>query len=273
MKRNGFTLVELLVVIAIVAVLIGLLLPAVQKVREAAARMQSTNNVKQILLASHSYASAHDDCFPNFRGYRGSLNVDQSYFEAILPFCDQVYQKQAKDIENRMFVRLFFSPMDPSYVDLHWNWGLTSYVINAQAFLRIPSLRHTYPDGTSHTIATAEQYARCGKARAFFWADTDGQRATFADGGSWIHGTGESDFPRTEGTPPVSRGAFGLGKTFQVRPRLGDCDPSWPATPHQGGMITGLVDGSVRNLHPGMAETTFWGAVTPAGGEVLSGDW
>ncbi|MFM8413974.1 MAG: DUF1559 domain-containing protein, partial [Planctomycetota bacterium] len=85
-RKTGFTLVELLVVIAIIAVLIGLLLPAVQTARESARRTSCMNNLKQIGLAMHSYESA-EKCFPP--AYTGTTNAEWSWSTFILPYGEQ----------------------------------------------------------------------------------------------------------------------------------------------------------------------------------------
>jgi len=93
MKRKGFTLIELLVVIAIIAVLVGLLVPAVQKVREAANRMSCSNNMKQIGLAMHNFESATGKLPTpgqvDSTGNNATLYTIHSWATQILPYVEQ----------------------------------------------------------------------------------------------------------------------------------------------------------------------------------------
>jgi prepilin-type N-terminal cleavage/methylation domain-containing protein/prepilin-type processing-associated H-X9-DG protein len=118
-RRPGFTLIELLVVIAIIAILIGLLLPAVQKVREAAARTQCLNNLKQMALACHSY---HDviktfppgtDLFSSDKGGGNNPHQLWSWQAFILPYVEQGAVFQAADAYAKNQPPKYYNPWFP----------------------------------------------------------------------------------------------------------------------------------------------------------------
>ena len=87
-KRGAFTLVELLVVIAIIGILIAMLLPAVQQVREAARRISCSNNMRQVALAIHNFESAHG-VLPEGIDASGSIGLNATALVTILPFMEQ----------------------------------------------------------------------------------------------------------------------------------------------------------------------------------------
>jgi type II secretory pathway pseudopilin PulG len=280
-----------MVVLAILLILLALLLPAVQKVREAAARTQSMNNLKQIALATINYADTYAALPPG---------VDDNNFSAatkLLPFIEQqnVYQqinfkKSIDDDANaemrKVRMKVFESPRDPIQ-SVKNEWGPTNYLFNDLIFYlnskeKFPA---SIPDGTSNTIATGETLKGDGKNQAIdvhrqyvllkkedlkntgpdtgvkYFKDNKniaGDRCASWMDGRFLQGTFNGKLRPNDERPDVSCG--GVSGVSALRSNLKLVEVA-------------MFDGSVRAVADGITHNTWKAAITPNGGEVLGADW
>jgi prepilin-type N-terminal cleavage/methylation domain-containing protein len=267
LRRPAFTLIELLVVIAIIAILIGLLLPAVQKVREAAARATSENNLKQMALALQNVASTYDGRLPpRTGGFPDALGPSASLFFHILPYIEQqnIYNNHPT---NRFppfvteVIQIYISPVDPTNGTN--KPGLTSYSSNGLAFpfpgSGSPASLALFTDGSSNTVILTEGCATQG-----FGTDSKGKSLSLSR--SWASISSPGNFfivSTTTDTTPLPT----IGQPCPKVPNTGD--PNGFST----AMMAGMMDGSVRAVTSAVGRSTWVAACTPNGGDLLGSDW
>jgi prepilin-type N-terminal cleavage/methylation domain-containing protein len=284
-RRTGFTLIELLVVIAIIAILIGLLLPAVQKIREAANRMKCSNNLKQIALAAHNYESANGE-FPvalrqDTTG--ASLGSLIGVLGQILPYVEQ----------DNVYRMIPPAMLQPNYVG-NW-WGSISYGPNAPGITAARTKISTYvcpSDGNQWTQASGVFIGLVISGSTLFgYYNANGGNATDAGRGNYLGCGGMFGsayiYPGTFGANAKVQTKFaditdGTSNTFMFGETLGGEEtgqrqyaltwmgagslPTYWGLPSPGQWYTfgskhsGVVqfaygDGSVRRLRKGIATT------------------
>jgi len=292
--RFGFTLIELLVVIAIIAILIGLLLPAVQKVREAASRMSCSNNLKQLGLSLQSCADANNGQMPPLMGYFPAGATGGIYGPAhifILPYIEQQntynailqsgYATNPYSYANGSSptIKTFVCPSDSSVGGAGQPaQAETSYAVNGVLFGQgqmsaggsgtaaptIGSWPSNYlggaqfpasiTDGTSNTIAWIEKLAMCQSGSG------GSLWATSSAGNAWVPAVGYQN------PPPLAYLQAGVSATT--------CSNYMNASSsHTNAVLAGLCDGSVRSISASTSQYTYNLALIPNDGLVLGPDW
>jgi prepilin-type N-terminal cleavage/methylation domain-containing protein/prepilin-type processing-associated H-X9-DG protein len=295
-KKRGFTLIELLVVIAIIAILIGLLLPAVQKIREAANRMKCSNNLKQLALGAHNYHSTYERLPPINDSTVGTWPVH------LFPYIEQdpLYQRwmAAGTLQARgagganslmaQVIPMLLCPSDPFPVQVYNRGvfglftpdgkyeGLSSYGANNGAqlpannamdgvFYNNSKVRLTdITDGTSNTIMFGDGYHSDPKWGQLMGSTTNTMEAYAA----W---SGGPFFVQRSALASVN---YRIPATLTTPP-TGASNPEYYkrvfayASGHTGGANVALCDGSVRFLRDSLSLTLLQEFSTVASGNVL----